>query len=97
MRRVGYIASGLATLALFSCGGGGGSSSNTTSSIQYELQTPSSQDINTYRLVGYAIDDYLLNATVKVYDIETGKLLAQTKTGNFGEFKLASPWKVRFL
>ena len=109
MRKTAYLASGLALLALFSCGGGGGSASYTTSTEEVAQNistnpTPTADNTtqnatnnattvaeNKYRLTGYAVDDYVLNATVKVYDLRTGKLLAQTATKDFGEFTVEVP------
>jgi len=80
------------SMIMFSCGGGGSSTEETTTvssqvpgtetTVQQPESTPTttSQPTAPSTLTGYAVDDYILNGTVKVYDIRTGELIANTTT-----------------
>lgn len=88
-----------ASLFLLSCGGGGGGGATTAPGAGGGGGgggTPG-QPPSVYKLAGYSADDYVLNATVEVYDIDTGKLLARTGTSANGRFEVNVPTDARLL
>jgi len=99
------------SMVIFSCGGGGSSTSEETISVSQQETGITSQQSETpnttvtsepttsqtYTLTGYAVDDYILNGTVKVYDIRTGELIANTTTTEKGKFEVNVPTNAEVL
>jgi protocatechuate 3,4-dioxygenase beta subunit len=96
MKKLVPILTGL-SLALFSCGGGGGDSTQTeqgNSNTVTTTSTPSTGNSNTmqtYKVVGFAIDDFIINGTVEVIDLSTGKILSKTSSSEKGLFDVKVP------